>query len=385
MNNYPKNPLPFNIKGCYLAGGAILSIVTKNEISDYDIYPKTKKDMIEILRDLIEEEQCFIVNISNRAITLKSNIVKKSNGERVIIQIMTFDEFSNPDVIFDTFDFTVCMAAYDLDHGQYNFHPSFYPDVASRTLRFNNKTKYPLNSLLRVKKYQEKGFNISKSELIKIALTIANKSNINSWSDLENQIGGSYGKQIKLKVNDLEYNFENAIDILSNLELDSSVEALFEDETEELYSKIDIDILELFLNTNEKVEWIPLEDNSVIIKDQHILCQFPKILFDIYNPKHFQLYQGEKLFGYKTLIEKEDGILYPSMRTYGNNGVTYGLGNFTEWGIDPYLFVFINKPRNKSCYDKSVDFRVSFNVDDIKKISYNHVQVTKLKVEERLI
>lgn len=100
MNRLPKNPLPFNLKGCYLAGGAILSVVTKKEVSDYDIYPKSKENLIDIFFHL-EDEGCFVVNVSDRAITWKSNSVTNDKGERAIIQVMTFDEFDSPNKIFD--------------------------------------------------------------------------------------------------------------------------------------------------------------------------------------------------------------------------------------------------------------------------------------------
>lgn len=376
----PINPLPFHVPGCYLAGGSILSIVTNTEINDYDIYPKSKKDIVNILDILIHDESCFIMNISERAITLKSNNHKNSEGKRVFIQLMTFTDFTSPDVIFDTFDFTVCMGAYDTDTKQYIFHPSFYPDVASRTLNFNTKTKYPLNSLLRVKKYQEKGYTISKSEMVKIALTIAQKNNIASWKDLENEIGGSYGRQLSLNAGDLKYTFDNAINVLTNLDMNQC-----QNDQSHLYENVnrDPELLQMFLDPEDEVEYITIGNDIFLVRNQHIKEKLPQILIDIFRPINFKEYQG-RLFGYKDLLEKDD-ILYPSVRTYDNNGVTYKLNQETQWDKDPYLFVYKSKCVDTCYFRNSAQYKVSFDSDDIKQFNINEVQVTKLKIEERIV
>ena len=63
------------ITGCFLAGGAILSQVTKTDIADYDLYPKSKKALLDILCYFMEDcsDTMFIVNITDKAITFKHN------------------------------------------------------------------------------------------------------------------------------------------------------------------------------------------------------------------------------------------------------------------------------------------------------------------------
>jgi hypothetical protein len=60
-------------KGSYLAGGAILSMATKTNISDYDIYPKSNEALLDILSYLMDDSDFFIVNITDKAITFKIN------------------------------------------------------------------------------------------------------------------------------------------------------------------------------------------------------------------------------------------------------------------------------------------------------------------------
>jgi hypothetical protein len=256
MSKLPKNPLPFSVPGCYLAGGAILSTVTKTEISDYDLYPKSKEAMITLFY-ILQESNCFVVNYSDRAVTWKCNDVVKDNGERGIIQVMTFDTFENPEKIFDFFDFSVCMGAFDTDTLEYHFHKDFWPSVASRTLYFNPKTKYPLNSLTRVSKYTSKGYHLPKTQSIKMSLAVINSGMPTSWEELEAAIGGSYGRQIKIMVTDKEFSYEAALEILGDLVLDIDV-------VTESYDKIKAEHLEVSVTgSTVPILTIPYSNNSM--------------------------------------------------------------------------------------------------------------------------
>lgn len=228
------------IQGCFIAGGAILSVATKTEINDYDIYPKSDLAFESLVMSLIKNQVCFVMNLSDKALTLKCNNIKNAKGERAIIQIMfSPDFFPTAESIFEKFDFTICMAAFDCDAKEYIFHKDFYPDVASKTLRFNTGTLYPLNSLIRTTKYKEKGYYIAKPELLKIAFAIVQKGMPTSWEELESQIGGSYGKQISVSSNGIEFNYENVIQVLSGMDCS---EFALKDESDS-WSRIDYDLI----------------------------------------------------------------------------------------------------------------------------------------------
>ena len=118
MTRMPKE-FEFKFEGCYIAGGAILSLATKNDIADYDVYPKNLQGLTNAVYELMNDFSSQIANISDRAITFKVNESKNRNGERNIVQIMTFDWFPTAESIFDFFDYTVCMGAFDCDSKQY--------------------------------------------------------------------------------------------------------------------------------------------------------------------------------------------------------------------------------------------------------------------------
>lgn len=208
-----------SIEGTFVAGGAILSPIIGQEVSDYDVYPKDQSKLFDILVEADESYGAYVVKISDRCITLKCNKVIKSDGERCIMQIVTLDNFESADKIFETFDFTVCMGAYDCDEKKFYYHESFWEDVASRRINFNVDTRYPYASLVRVGKYAKKGFSIPKTEYLKLGMSIARHGLPVSWDELEKSIGGFYGKTLKLEVEDKEFNFDNAIEVLSNLKI----------------------------------------------------------------------------------------------------------------------------------------------------------------------
>lgn len=384
MNRLPKNPLPFGLKGCYLAGGAILSVVTKKEISDYDIYPKTKKDMIDIFYSLIEDEGCFVLNISERAVTFKSNTVKNDKDERAIIQVMTFDEFSTSEKIFDYFDFSVCMGAFDTDTEEYHFHPDFWPSVSSRTLYFNANTKFPLNSAIRVGKYTSKGYFLPKTESIKLSLATIQGGMPNSWDELEEAIGGSYGKNVKLFAENKEYSYYNALEVLDSISLDFEY-------VEQDYSNITADDLEnVFSGSPPKILTLSVKDRwssneytdrymiyGDTISSEKISVEAVKV-YEQFNVKLEEV-DGEEVFhGYKTLTKKEDGS-YENM--INRKKLPYRLGMETVESIYPHIFLYTKpmpKPKGKDC----VIAKFSFHARHIRNISSNEYQVEYVKFVE---
>lgn len=226
--NYEPHLENLDFKNCYVAGGAITSIVTRQEIADFDIYPKNFDGLVESIEFGLGNGD--LVKVSNRALTFLLYETRENN-KRVVMQVMTFDYFPNPDYIFKNFDFTVCMAAVDLDDYSATYHSDFWRDVSARTLSFNPDTKYPYASLLRTKKYEKRGYEIPKGEFLKIGFTCAQKGMPKNWYELAEQIGGVYGDlfllppEVKKSENDVQhenddnlppFTFENVMDHLSN-------------------------------------------------------------------------------------------------------------------------------------------------------------------------
>ena len=115
------------------------------------------------------------------------------------VQFIHFDYFDNLDEVFEAFDFTVCMAGIDLKDGTLHMSPDFLSDVTSRTLHFNRGTRFPYISLIRTKKYQEKGYKICKGSILAIANACA-QWKISTWEQAKEQLGGVYGYEIDVTV-----------------------------------------------------------------------------------------------------------------------------------------------------------------------------------------
>jgi hypothetical protein len=166
-----------------VAGGTITSLFTNHDINDIDVYFRSKEELGDFLKE--EMEGTWIIAHTDKALLFRY--------EKIEVQAIYFKYFANPQEIFDTFDFTVCMGAFDFSTEEFVLHNDFIKHNSQRILKFNQETAYPIVSALRVDKYKKKGYTISKSEFIRIMLTIL-KSEIKDYKTLKEQIGGMYGE-----------------------------------------------------------------------------------------------------------------------------------------------------------------------------------------------
>lgn len=194
----------FSPPGAFIAGGALTSAFTGKPINDVDLYFKTEKDFCEAI-ERAYDEGLWCVAATDRAVTF-------ARGD-LIVQLMHFDFFADAAAIFDAFDFTMCMAAYDLDAKRFVFHDDFMKHAAQRFLRFHSGTRYPFGSLLRVLKFQARGYSIGKGDLLRIALC-CHKTPLTSWDDLASAIGGQYGEKVQLD-SDRPFSIDAALDVIA--------------------------------------------------------------------------------------------------------------------------------------------------------------------------
>lgn len=198
-----KSPIVF--EGSWIAGGAITSVFSDQKINDYDYYFKDQKSFEDAIHSCYDANM-WCCSITHRAVTFKSY--------DDTIQLMLFDWFNSPSEIFDAFDFTCCMGAYDHKSKTFIFHSDFMPAVSDRRLTFHSGTRFPIASLMRTLKYQERGYSLSRAELLKIGIACSSVS-LNSWDDLTNQIGGIYENRIEI-AKDGDFSVTAACDAISN-------------------------------------------------------------------------------------------------------------------------------------------------------------------------
>lgn len=198
----------FRVPGAFIAGGALTSAFTNSEIKDTDMYFKSKAAFIGAV-EAAYDDSMWCLSATDRAVTFAYH--------DKIVQLMHFDFFPTAAAVFDAFDFTVCMAAYDLDAEAFAFHEDFMKHAAQRYLRFHNGTRYPFGSLIRVLKYQQRGYTIGKGDLLRIGLC-CHQVPINSWEELASAIGGQYGEKVKIN-EDVPFSMAAALEVFADGEI----------------------------------------------------------------------------------------------------------------------------------------------------------------------
>jgi len=187
-----------NVPNLILAGGSITSIFTGNEkVNDLDIYTKYPIDTeslvkFSISKDKKDKEIKKDLQISSINFYLRSICIKRKNLP--MIQIITNPNFIGLTIeeLFEVFDYTCCMGAYNLDNldnEDFILHQDFILHNSMRKLYFNGNTKYPIISLYRSIKYKDKGYIIDFPNIIKLALSIR-KLKLETIADFKEQILG---------------------------------------------------------------------------------------------------------------------------------------------------------------------------------------------------
>ena len=195
---------------CWIAGGAILSIFTGEEVNDVDVFFRSKEDVFNVINS--RSGSWYFTKWS----ATTSDIIRKP------IQLVYKNTFSSVEEIFKTFDFSVCCAAYDCETEEFVFGETFFEDVMSRTIHFNHHTDGAIMTLPRIVKYQERGYSFPKPELMKVGLTLANY-NLQSWDDVSNVLSGTYGSSFSnladnMKEKGVDFSFDEAINVISKCE-----------------------------------------------------------------------------------------------------------------------------------------------------------------------
>lgn len=253
---------------CIVAGGSITSLFTRHEINDIDIYFKDNDSIIKALQGL-EDDGEYILSSTNKAVLFKE--------KETLFQYIHFRAFENTEDIFNTFDFTVCMGAFDFETEEFILHEDFLKDNSQRMLRFNPNTAFPIMSALRVEKYKNKGYEISKMEFIKILLTI-NNLQIRTLEELKEQVGGMYGIDYAKAfegIDETNFSMTDVIEKLSKLSLSDE----YFNQAERQFTPIFKIILNK-LKQDKKCEFYKLgKGNIAVIKNNNILyiCDYKDI------------------------------------------------------------------------------------------------------------
>ena len=210
-----------------LAGGCINSLFTNAPVHDLDLYFSNIDDLLSFVSDCYMAKRMTSIHLTDKSITFKA--------EDIIYQCIYFKYFDNIKDIFNSFDFTVCMGAFDFRTGKFVFDKNFFRDVAKRNLVFNMNTDYPIVSELRIEKYINKGYTISNKERLKILFSVS-QLEINDYKSFKSHIGGMYGSSFNDSItlnDDEEFSMElminklDKVDEIGNENLDNGLFTIY--------------------------------------------------------------------------------------------------------------------------------------------------------------
>jgi hypothetical protein len=151
----------------YFAGGCVRDLVRLKEPNDYDIFFEKKEDMLVFCK-YAESNKVFEKSPLG-------NIDWDFDNKK--IQFITLVSGSPNDVV-SKFDFNI---------NQVYFKP-FTNKLLYRygsEIKFNVKATAPISALTRINKFLKMGYTISETQLLKMAVVIANSGVITSQEDLE--------------------------------------------------------------------------------------------------------------------------------------------------------------------------------------------------------
>ncbi len=334
----------FKELGCFVAGGAVTSVFTNKEVNDLDIYFRDQESLIKFIKVAFDDTPCVpcapasiappppinfnqevtpssiaaLDTYSLRYVGHTDKSVMFLDGSGMQVQAIHCGFYPTVEDIFKSFDFTINMGVYDFTQECFVLDEDFLTDNASRKLRVNKGTSFPIISQLRLAKYQQRGYSINRKEFIKLSLAVANL-NLSSWEDVKNAIGGMYG-----------YNMYDLFDE----DKDFTMEEVFE-QLEGLECNLE--------GTTAKIPATDLEDLLEFIEEQHE-----------------QNKPDKEYFYYKKVLKTSEEGVYTSIY---NRDFKYVVGESPDnSGNGIYLYKNVDKAKNHyglGSYDNSAIIKLT--------------------------
>jgi hypothetical protein len=127
---------------------------------------------------------------------LSSNAISLRGKVQLILRF-----YGNPDEIHSSYDFAHCMNYWESDTGKLTLRPEALEALLSRTLLYNG-SQYPLCSVIRSRKFIERGWRINAGQYLKMAMQIS-ELDMKDHLVLEEQLTGvdvAYFAEVILKI-----------------------------------------------------------------------------------------------------------------------------------------------------------------------------------------
>ena len=153
-----------------------------------DILSEPAEDVYELLEkaDALPEEaleQSGDKKEKFRPVFLSSNAITLSDRMQLVIRF-----YGAPQQIHDTYDFVHCTNYWRSDTKELVLNPKALESIITKTLYYMG-SKYPLCSIIRLRKFLKRGWSINAGQILKMAFNL-NEFNLNDMAVLEDQLVG---------------------------------------------------------------------------------------------------------------------------------------------------------------------------------------------------
>lgn len=118
-----------------------------------------------------------------KPVFLSSNSITLSRKIQVVIRF-----FGEPDEIHANYDFVHCTNYWEARTGRLVLRPEALEALLSRSLVYRG-SRYPVASVIRLRKFIERGWRVNAGQIVKMALQIG-ELNLKSYPVLEDQLTG---------------------------------------------------------------------------------------------------------------------------------------------------------------------------------------------------
>lgn len=118
-----------------------------------------------------------------RPVFLTSNAITLSDGVQIVTRF-----YGEPDAIHENYDFAHCTCYWQSWDGKLELRPKAMEALLARELRYVG-SKYPLCSLIRTRKFIQRGWTINAGQFVKMAMQL-NELDLLDMKVLEEQLTG---------------------------------------------------------------------------------------------------------------------------------------------------------------------------------------------------
>jgi len=167
-----------------LTGGAIASLLLGEKVKDYDVYFKTRETALAVRRyykkllpEPVKVEDMVAHEIEDALeqedLPPYSSVYMTKNALSLSGDIQIITRFhGKPEEIHKSYDFVHATNWWDITSGELTLLPEAMESLLCKQLRYQGSL-YPVCSILRIRKFLNRGWSINAGQVLKILLQVS--------------------------------------------------------------------------------------------------------------------------------------------------------------------------------------------------------------------